>query len=61
MVDELLKMLALLMVVEGILPFLSPEKWRDWMQQVTRAPSLSLRIMGLASMVLGAGLLYVIR
>lgn len=58
--EEFLKALALIMVVEGILPFLSPEKWRDWVQQVARVPSQSLRILGLASMLLGAGLLYVV-
>lgn len=58
--EEFLKALALIMVIEGILPFLSPDKWRNWMQQVARVPSLSLRILGLASMLLGVGLLYVV-
>lgn len=58
--EEFLKALALIMVVEGILPFLSPEKWRNWVQQAARVPGPSLRILGLASMLLGVGLLYVI-
>lgn len=60
MVEEFLKALALLMVIEGILPFLSPDKWRNWMQQVTHLPNQALRIVGLASMLLGAGLLYLV-
>jgi uncharacterized protein YjeT (DUF2065 family) len=58
--EEFLKALALIMVVEGILPFLSPDKWRDWVRQATHVPSWSLRLLGLASMLLGAGLLYVV-
>lgn len=58
MFEDLLKAIALLMVIEGIMPFLSPRSWRDWMQQVARLPDMSLRIMGLASMLIGVGLLY---
>jgi hypothetical protein len=58
MIEDFLKAIALLMVIEGIMPFLSPRNWRDWMQQVARLPDTSLRIMGLASMLIGVGLLY---
>jgi len=52
--------LALLLVMEGILPFIRPQRWRQIMNTVVQQPDASLRIMGFASMLIGAGLLYVI-
>lgn len=48
--------LGLLFVFEGILPFLSPENWRRVMQQLFMQNDRVLRIMGLASMLIGLAL-----
>lgn len=53
--------LALLLVVEGIMPFVRPERWRQLMTTIAKQPDQALRMMGLTSMLIGAGLLYVIR
>lgn len=53
--------LALLLVVEGIMPFIRPERWRQLMTTIAKQPDQALRMMGLTSMLIGAGLLYVIR
>lgn len=44
---------GLLFVFEGILPFLSPGTWRNWVQQMLAMSEQSLRIMGLVSMLIG--------
>ena len=50
-----LKAIGLLLVFEGILPFLSPDSWRQMMQQMCLQPSHVIRIIGLVSMLLGLG------
>lgn len=58
--QELLVAISLVMVIEGILPFLAPGPWRQAMQAVMELDNRSLRIMGLVSMLAGTGLLYVV-
>ena len=53
--------LALLLVMEGILPFLRPQGWRRIMSVVTQQSDEALRIFGLTCMLVGVGLLYVVR
>ncbi len=57
---EILIACCLLLVVEGLLPFISPARWRQMISQVAQLDDRSLRIMGLVSMVLGISLLYLI-
>ncbi len=58
MIDEILRAVALLLVIEGIMPFLSPGKWRETMMQVAQLPDSTLRGFGLGIMLLGVILLY---
>lgn len=58
MLDEIFRAVALLLVIEGIMPFLSPAKWRETMQQISLQPDSVLRGFGLGSMLLGVVLLY---
>lgn len=53
--------LALVLVIEGMLPFLKPEVWRKTMGRIAERPDAALRWMGLTSMLMGVTLLYVIR
>jgi len=55
---DLIRALALVMVIEGILPFVNPGGWRQAMIQVGRLPDNTLRIIGLSSMLAGVLLLY---
>jgi uncharacterized protein YjeT (DUF2065 family) len=50
--------LCLLLVLEGILPFLYPRHWRGALLQLTRLSDRQLRLIGLASMLLGTTVLY---
>ncbi|MBM7061234.1 DUF2065 domain-containing protein [Pseudomonas sp. UL073] len=52
--------LCLMLVLEGILPFLFPRRWRETIAQVARLPDRHLRLIGLASMLLGTALLYLL-
>jgi len=49
---------ALLLVFEGILPFLSPRLWRRALQHMMMQSDRALHMMGLVSMLLGVVLLY---
>jgi uncharacterized protein YjeT (DUF2065 family) len=50
--------MALLLVLEGIWPFLSPDSLRRMLLMVAQQDNRSLRISGLISMVCGVLLLY---
>lgn len=50
--------LCLVLVLEGILPFLCPRPWRDTLLQLTQLSDRQLRLLGLASMLLGTTVLY---
>ena len=53
MSDSLLTALALLLVLEGVLPFLAPGIWRDAFRKLTELSDGQLRFMGLTSMLAG--------
>lgn len=53
--------LCLMLVLEGILPFLSPQRWRAAFSQLLQLSDRQLRQVGLASMLLGTLLLYLLR
>jgi len=53
--------LALVLVIEGILPFAAPRQWREMVRQASMLPDTSLRGFGLGSMLVGLMLLYWVR
>jgi uncharacterized protein YjeT (DUF2065 family) len=55
--DLLLGALALMLVFEGLLPFLSPSKWREVFTRAVQMTDGQIRFIGLASMVAGLLLL----
>jgi uncharacterized protein YjeT (DUF2065 family) len=59
--DLLLGALALMLVIEGLLPFLSPGSWRSMFERATRMSDGQIRFLGLSSMVAGLVLLAVWR
>ena len=61
MSDTLLTALALLLVFEGLLPFLAPAFWRESFRRLTEMQDGQLRFIGLTSMLAGVCLLYLIR
>ena len=49
---------ALMLVIEGILPFTAPRFWREAFRKLAEMNDGQIRFGGLASMVLGIVLLY---
>jgi uncharacterized protein YjeT (DUF2065 family) len=52
--DLLLGALALVLVIEGLLPFFSPGVWRNVFERAIRLSVGHIRFLGLASMLAGA-------
>ena len=52
--------LALVFVIEGMMPFLAPARWRNLVRVMAELDDRTMRAMGLFSMLLGLGLLYLI-
>ncbi|MGV7234915.1 MAG: DUF2065 domain-containing protein [Nitrosomonadaceae bacterium] len=59
--DTLLIAFALMLVLEGILPFLLPGIWRDTFKKLTETGDNQVRFIGLTSMLLGLLLLYLVK
>lgn len=57
---DLLTALALVCVIEGIMPFLNPSGLRKVMLLAAQLDDMSLRIVGLSSMIIGILLLYLV-
>ncbi|MDD5331030.1 MAG: DUF2065 domain-containing protein [Sulfuricella sp.] len=55
---SLLAALALMLVLEGVLPFLAPSVWRETFRKMTEMTDGQLRFVGLTSMLGGLLLLY---
>ncbi|MCB1896165.1 MAG: DUF2065 domain-containing protein [Rhodocyclaceae bacterium] len=53
----LLTAFALMLVVEGILPLVAPDLWRDTFKRVTELANGQIRFIGLSSVLLGLLLL----
>jgi hypothetical protein len=50
-----------MLILEGMLPFLYPNRWKKLVAQLAEVDSRSMRVMGFASMFIGTALLYVIQ
>ena len=50
--------LALVLIIEGVVPFLSPRTWRQMMLRVAQEQDRFIRNVGLGSMLFGLALLY---
>ncbi|MCP4002064.1 MAG: DUF2065 domain-containing protein [Gammaproteobacteria bacterium] len=58
---DLLAAFALYMVIEGLLPFMSPQSWKKSLEQIAKLTDRQLRIFGLGSMLAGLFLLTMVR
>lgn len=58
---QLAQAACLMLVLEGIVPFLYPNRWRQLAAKLAIINDRQLRMIGLGSMVVGAILLFVIR
>ena len=53
--------LALVMVLEGLIPFVSPEGYKKMVRQMAAMPEQMLRNVGLVLIILGLICLYLVR
>ena len=58
---DLLTAVALVLVIEGVLPFVNPNGMRRAMLMISQMNDNSLRFAGLTSMILGVLLLNLVR
>jgi uncharacterized protein len=61
MACTLLTALALMLVIEGTIPFLLPNLWRDTFRRLTEMADGQIRFIGLTFMVAGVLVLYLVR
>jgi hypothetical protein len=57
--DVAMSALALMLVAEGLLPFLSPPSWRRVFEKAMQMSDGQIRFLGLTSMLAGIAMLYV--
>ncbi len=50
--------MALVLIIEGMLPFISPHRWRNMLAMAEQMDDRVIRNIGLGSMLLGVFLLY---
>jgi uncharacterized protein YjeT (DUF2065 family) len=56
--NTLMTAVALMLVIEGLLPFLLPNVWRDAFRRLTEMSDGQIRFVGLTSMLAGLLLLF---
>ena len=59
--DDLLRALGLMLVIEGIMPFLNPRGLREALLTLAQLDNRTLRVAGLMAMAAGLVVLYLIR
>jgi uncharacterized protein YjeT (DUF2065 family) len=57
----LLTAFALMLVLEGLLPFIAPKAWRDAFRRITELADGQIRFLGLSSIVVGVILLFILK
>jgi uncharacterized protein YjeT (DUF2065 family) len=58
---DLLTAFALVLIIEGLLPFLSPGFWQKTMRDLSQVNPKTIRVGGIVSMLAGAILLNIVR
>ena len=49
--------IALMLIIEGLLPFVAPKVWREAFRRVTEWSDGQIRFLGLTSLLIGVALL----
>ncbi len=58
MATTFLMAFALMLVIEGVLPFMFPTQWRETFRRITQLSDGQIRFFGLSSMLAGLLLLF---
>ncbi len=52
--------IALMLILEGVFPFLSPKAWRETFKKLTEIDDGQIRFVGLSSMLIGLALFLIV-
>ena len=55
--SDLFRAIALVFIIEGLMPFLAPDRWREMVTRLSHTDSRSLRVFGGVMIGVGAVLL----
>ena len=58
---EILTAVALVLVIEGMLPFVRPGRYKQLVAQIVRLSDNQLRLFGLTAMIIGILMLFIVR
>lgn len=58
--ETFLLAIALMLIMEGIFPFLSPKTWRETFKKLTEIEDGQIRFVGLSSMLIGLALFLIV-
>lgn len=61
MLSSLLTAMCLMLVLEGIMPFVAPARWKQALRNLSSITDRQARLIGLLSMVIGTACLYLLR
>ncbi len=61
MIEQLLGAFALMLIIEGLLPFISPRSWREVFERATRMADGQIRFIGMLSVAAGCVMLLIWR
>lgn len=60
MLQNLAVAFCLMLVIEGIMPFIAPRRWRRMLEAIEQVDDKTVRLIGFASMIAGTVLLLII-
>ncbi len=52
--------ISLMLILEGVFPFLSPKAWRETFKKLTEIDDNQIRFVGLSSMLIGLALFLIV-
>jgi uncharacterized protein YjeT (DUF2065 family) len=58
---EIFTAVALVLVIEGMLPFVRPDRYKQMVAQIVRLSDNQLRNVGLVAMIAGLLMLFIVR
>ncbi len=59
--QDIFTAIALYLVLEGMIPFISPNRFRQAVSQITKFSDNHLRVIGMVVMIAGLLLLFIVR
>lgn len=57
MLRDVLTAIALLLIIEGLMPVIAPSAWQKYLREIARLDPRTIRVVGVVSMLVGAVLL----